>query len=73
MQTVGLVRLDDTLEAREQGLTTFLLAEVLRQYQSAGYTQFEAQAPADDTTLHEVLKQLGLAAYDEGALWVKAD
>jgi GNAT superfamily N-acetyltransferase len=70
-QTVGLVRLDDTPEAREQGLTTYLLAEVLRQYQATGYTQFEAQAPCEDSTLHEVFKQLGLTPYDEGALWVK--
>jgi hypothetical protein len=70
-QTVGLVRLEDTTEAREQGLTTYLLAEVLRQYQSAGYAQFEAQVPSEDTTLHDVFKQLGLAAYDEGVLWLK--
>ena len=70
-QAVGLVRLDDTPEAREQGLTTYLLAEVLRQYQATGYTQFEAQSSCEDRTLHEVFKQLGLTAYDEGALWAK--
>jgi GNAT superfamily N-acetyltransferase len=73
MQSVGLVRLDDTPEAREEGLTTYLLAEVLRQYQTAGYTQFEAQAPTEDKSLPEIFKQLGLTAYDEGALWVKSD
>ena len=70
-QTVGLARLDDTPEAREQGLTTYLLAEVLRQYQTAGYAQFEVQAPFDDQALCGIFKQLGLVAYDEGALWVK--
>jgi predicted N-acetyltransferase YhbS len=70
-QTVGLARLDDTPEAREQGLTTYLLSEVLRQYQAAGYAQFEAQAPIDDGALCDIFKQLGLAAYDEGALWLK--
>ena len=48
VQTVGLVRLDDTPEARQEGLTTYLLAEALRQYQLAGYGQFEAQAAATD-------------------------
>lgn len=73
MQTVGLVRVEDTPEAREEGLTTFLLAEVLRQYQTAGYAHFEAQSTADDASLQEIFKQLGLAAYDEGALWVKGE
>jgi GNAT superfamily N-acetyltransferase len=72
VQTVGLVRLEDTPEARQQGLTTYLLAEVLRQYQSAGYAHFEAQAAGDDTSLLEIFTQLGLVAYDEGALWIKA-
>jgi GNAT superfamily N-acetyltransferase len=72
-QTVGLVRLDDTPEAREEGLTTYLFAEVLRQYQATGYTQFEAQTRAEDNSLCEIYKQLGLTAYDEGALWAKGD
>src|SRR5205823_10612286 len=42
VQTVGLVKLEDTPEAREEGLTIYLLADALRQYQSAGYGQFEA-------------------------------
>ena len=46
VQTVGLVKLEDTPEARQEGLTVYLLAEALRQYQSAGYAQFEAQADA---------------------------
>ena len=70
-QSVGLVRLDDTPEAREEGLSTFLLAEVLRQYQASGYTQFEAQSPADDASLRQMLQQLGMTPYDEGALWAK--
>jgi GNAT superfamily N-acetyltransferase len=72
VQTVGLVRLDDTPEAREQGLTIYLLAEVLRQYLAAGYAQFEAQAGVDDASLRDLFQQLGMAEYDEGALWVKS-
>jgi GNAT superfamily N-acetyltransferase len=71
VQTVGLVCLEDTAEAREQGLSTFLLAEALRYYQANGYAQFEAQAKAEDTSLRQLLEQLGLKEYDEGALWVK--
>jgi GNAT superfamily N-acetyltransferase len=71
VRSVGLVHLDDTVEAREQGLTLYLLADVLRQYQSLGYAHFEAQASLEDNTLRAVFAQLGLSEYDEGALWVK--
>ena len=71
VQTVGLVRLDDTPEARAAGLTTYLLSEALRQFQAGGYGQFEAQAPVNDASLRAVFAELGLKEYDEGALWVK--
>ncbi len=71
VQTVGLVRLDDTPEARQEGLTTYLLAEALRQYQMAGYGQFEAQAAATDVSLRAIFVELGMNEYDEGALWAK--
>lgn len=71
VQTVGLARLDDTLEAREQGLTTYLLAEALKQFQSSKYGRFEAQADVADITLRAVFTELGLIDYDEGALWTK--
>ena len=71
VQTIGLVKLEDTPEARQEGLTTYLLSEVLRQYQSAGYAQFEAQARTDDDALRQIFDGLGLTEYDEGALWVK--
>jgi GNAT superfamily N-acetyltransferase len=73
VQAVGLVKLEDTPEARQEGLTTYLLADVLRQYHMAGYAQFEAQAAVDDASLLEILDQLGLVAHDEGALWVKGE
>jgi hypothetical protein len=72
VQTVGLVRLDDTPEARAEGLTSFLLADALRQYQAAGYAQFEAQAAASDQSLRAIFCDLGLVEYDEGALWIKS-
>jgi GNAT superfamily N-acetyltransferase len=72
VQTVGLVRLDDTPEARQEGLSTYLLSESLRQYQAAGYAQFEAQATTTDVSLRAIFVELGLNEYDEGALWVKA-
>jgi GNAT superfamily N-acetyltransferase len=71
VQTVGLAQLEDTPEAREEGLTTFLLAEVLKQYQAGGYAHFEAQAAAEDQTLRGVFQQLGLVEYDQGALWIR--
>jgi hypothetical protein len=71
LQTVGLARLEDTPEARQEGLTLYLLADVLRQYQTAGYAQFEAQAETTDGSLRAIFAELGLTEYDEGALWVK--
>ena len=44
----------------------------MRQYQAAGYAAFEAQAAADDTSLASIFSRLGLAQYDEGALWAKS-
>lgn len=71
VRTVGLVRLEDTPEARSEGLTTFLLAEVLRQLQTQGYGQFEAQAALEDESLRAVYAALGLEEYDRGTLWIK--
>jgi GNAT superfamily N-acetyltransferase len=71
VQTVGLVRLDDTPEARDEGLTAFLLGEVMRQYQSQGYAAIEVQAAASDAELAGILTKLGLEKYDEAALWMK--
>ncbi|HJS06500.1 MAG TPA: hypothetical protein VJ809_02545, partial [Pirellulales bacterium] len=65
------VRLDDTPEAREEGLTAFLLGEVMRQYQQQGYAAIEIQSPAIDAKLAEILTKLGLENYDEAALWLK--
>jgi GNAT superfamily N-acetyltransferase len=71
VQTVGLVKLEDTPEARQEGLTTYLLADALRQFQSAGYGQFEAQAGVGGESLRGIFAELGLREYDEGALWIK--
>jgi GNAT superfamily N-acetyltransferase len=72
LQTVGLVKLDDTPEARQEGLTTYLLADALRQYQTSGYAHFEAQALSADVSLRATFAELGLSEYDEGVLWLKA-
>jgi GNAT superfamily N-acetyltransferase len=71
VQSVGLVHLEDTPEARTEGLTTFLLSEAMRHFISEGLMQFEAQMPADDASLAEVFARLGLVQHDEGALWSK--
>lgn len=71
VRTVGLVRIDDTPEAREAGLTTFLLSESLRQLAEEQVPQFEALCPAADTELLAILKLLGLNEYDRGVLLAK--
>ncbi|HEX5102786.1 MAG TPA: GNAT family N-acetyltransferase [Pirellulaceae bacterium] len=70
-QTAGLVRLDDTPEARDEGLTGFLLGEILRLCQAEGYAQFEAQTSDSDAPLAELLVRLGFEQYDRAALWSK--
>ncbi|MDX1948602.1 MAG: GNAT family N-acetyltransferase [Pirellulaceae bacterium] len=71
VQTVGLVSLDDTPEAREAGLSSYLLGEALKHYLAEGYVEFEAQAPAGDQSLCALFQQLGLEPYDTAALWQK--
>ncbi|ADB17916.1 hypothetical protein Psta_3252 [Pirellula staleyi DSM 6068] len=71
VRTMGLVNIDDTPEARSEGLTLFLLGEALRQFQSQGVPFFEAHSAGDDTSLAEVFIQLGMAQYDRGILWSK--
>lgn len=73
VRTMGLVRVDDTPEARTEGLTTFLLGEACRQMQAGGIAQVEAQAVENDETLLAVFKLLGFAEYDRGGLFCKDD
>jgi GNAT superfamily N-acetyltransferase len=71
VRTVGLVRLEDTPEAREQGLTTLLLGEAFRQMAEQNMAQVEVQAPAGDESLLQIYKQLGLVEYDQAGLYCK--
>lgn len=71
VQAAGLVRIDDTPEAREEGMTTFLLSEAFLDMQRHGAALVEAQCEALDASLLGVCKELGLAAHDEGRLFVK--
>jgi hypothetical protein len=73
VRTMGLVHLDDTPEARTEGLTTFLLGEILRQLQSGGIAQVEAQAAESDQSLLDIFKLLGFVEYDRGGLFCKND
>ena len=73
VRTMGLVQLDDTPEAREEGLSTFLLGEILRQMQAGGIAQVEVQAAENDATLIEIFSQLGFTKYDCGTLFCKAE
>jgi hypothetical protein len=71
VRTVGLVRIDDTPEARSSGMTLFLLSEAIRTFAEQQVASFEAQYPADDATLAGIFKQLGLVEYDRGTLLTK--
>jgi hypothetical protein len=68
VRTVGLVRIDDTPEAREEHLTLFLLSEALRLLAEEQVPQFEAICPACDEELLAIFKQLGMNEYDQGVL-----
>jgi len=71
VQAVGMVRLEDTPEARAEGMTMFLLAEAFLDLQRGGAALVETQAFARDAGLLGVFKELGLVAYDEGVLFLK--
>ena len=71
VQASGMVRVEDTPEARAEGMTTFLLAEAFLDLQRNGAALMETQAFAKDVSLLALLNELGLAAYDEGLLFVK--
>jgi GNAT superfamily N-acetyltransferase len=71
VQAVGIVRVEDTPEARTEGMTTFLLAEAILDLHRGGAALLETQAFAKDASLRALYKELGLAEYDEGVLFVK--
>ena len=71
VQAVGMVRVEDTAEARAEGMTTFLLSEAFSDLQKHGATMVEAQAFAKDAPLLALFQELGLSRYDEGVLFVK--
>jgi GNAT superfamily N-acetyltransferase len=71
VRTVGMVRLEDTPEAREEGLTTLLLGEAFRQLAEQHMAQVEVQAPTDDESLLKIYKQLGLVEHDTAGLFCK--
>lgn len=73
VQAVGMVRLEDTSEARAEGMTMFLLSEAFLDLQRGGAALVEAQAFARDAGLLGLFKELGLAAYDEGVLFLKEE
>ena len=71
VRTVGMVRLEDTPEAREEGLTTLLLGEAFRQLAEHHFAQIEVQAAASDESLLKIYKQLGLVEHDTAGLFCK--
>lgn len=71
VQAVGMVRVEDTAEAREEGMTTFLLSEAFSDLQRHGGAIVEAQAFAKDASLLGLFHELGLVPYDTGVLFVK--
>lgn len=71
VRTVGLVRLEDTPEAREEGLTTLLLGEAFRQLAEQHMAQVEVSAPAGDEALLKIYQQLGLVEHDTSGLFRK--
>jgi len=70
VQTVGLVKLEDTPEAREAGLTAYLLADALRHTNRLAMHSLRPGATSD-ASLRAILAELGLTEYDEGVLWAK--
>ena len=69
-RSAGLLRVEDTPEARDERLTTFLLAEALRSLSAEQQIfRVEAQVASQDASLLGVLAELGFEEYDRAALW----
>lgn len=66
---MGLLGMDSSEEARQQGWDTFLLAESLRKFQQEGITLVEVQARDSDEGKLELLKKLGFREIDRGAVF----
>jgi len=71
VQAAGLVRIDDTPEARTEKMTTFLLSQAFRDLKQNGAAIVEVQALAKDSSLLAIFQELGLKNYDEGVLFAK--
>jgi hypothetical protein len=71
VRTMGLVRLEDTPEARSEGLTLLLLGDCFRILQEQHIAQVEVQTAADDASLLQVFNQLGLTEHDRASLFCK--
>ena len=71
VQTVGLVQAGRHARSPRGGADDVSACRALRQYQVAGYAQFEAQAAATDVSLRAIFVELGMKEYDEGVLWAK--
>lgn len=71
VQAMGLVRLEDTPEARDEGLSLYLLAEALMDMQKHGVAVVEVQTEATDATALALMEDLGLTEQDQGILFEK--
>jgi len=72
LQAAGVVRVEDTAEARAEGMTTFLLSEALLDLHQGGAALVETQVFPRDAPLLEILqKELKFKEYDQGVLFVK--
>lgn len=68
---MGLLGMESTEEARQQGWELFLLAESLRKFQQDGISLVEVQMRSSETAKLELMKKLGFQEIDRGTVFKK--
>ena len=68
VQVMACARIEDTPEARRQGLTTFLFAEAVPEFRKQNISLVALHTPAEDAELASLLTKLGAQPYDAGVV-----
>lgn len=67
----GIVRVEDSPDARRDGLTTFLLADACLEMKAQEIGLVEAQVNLEDAATLAIFRQLGFREYNQGIMLVK--
>jgi GNAT superfamily N-acetyltransferase len=71
VNAMGMARLQDTPQARQLGLTTFLLTEAIQEFRKQNVSLVAFHTATADLEIAAILKQLGALPYDHGVVLQK--